>query len=174
MLCSKNSQQAHHHLLGVFSFSILLLKARIPSTSCLRRLPPGPHCPATKRHYSWMSNSVMTHAASLAVGPLEAWVIAALRDASSVPEWSSRHFASCQRNTDAIEREGLPLATGGSFCGIHVWWGRSRQTSAPPERLRQQFSIGWSEKATGAFKQCLYDISLLFQISHVPLLLLEP
>lgn len=48
MLCSINSLQTHHHLLRVFSFSILLFLARIPLTSCLRQMPPGPPPPCHK------------------------------------------------------------------------------------------------------------------------------
>lgn len=44
----------------------------------------GPKRPATKRRYTWMSNSFVTHAASLAVGPLES----PTRSFSGVHVWS--------------------------------------------------------------------------------------
>lgn len=83
-----------------------------------------------------MSNSLMTPAASLAVGPLEAAVIATIRNAS-LSGAAFRHLSTRQRNADAVEREGLPL----SFSGIYVQRGRRRQTPAPHERQTRRNDV---------------------------------
>lgn len=54
----------------------------------------------------------MTPAASLAVGPLEAAVIATIRNASFSGA-AVRHLSTRQRNADAVEKKASPWLRGG-------------------------------------------------------------
>lgn len=94
----------------------------------------GPRRPATKWHYSWTSNSLMTPAASLAVGPLQAWMIAALRRASSVPERSSLSASLDFSEERGRRRRRRPTAGRGGRTLALMSDGEAVNKHLPPER----------------------------------------
>lgn len=126
----------------------------------------------------------MTPAASPAVGPLQAWMIAALRRASSALEWGglsppldfSKERGRRRKRRPPAGRRGRSVAftSDGDAVNKHL---------APPERQIRRiasnddadnFPSGELKRLQKLSSSFSYDISLLFQISHVPPLLLEP
>lgn len=96
-----------------------------------------------------------------------------------------RPFATSRplKGTRTASKEKASRWPQGSFGRIHVRWGRSQQTPAPPERQIRRiasnddadnFPSGELKRLQKLSSSFSYDISLLFQISHVPPLLLEP
>lgn len=125
----------------------------------------------------------MTPAASLAVGPLQAWMIAALRRASSALDWSGLSPPLDFSKERGRRRKRRPPAgrTGRSVAFMSD--GDAVNKHLPPERQIRRiasnddadnFPSGKLKRLQKLSSSFSYDISLLFQISHVPPLLLEP
>lgn len=108
-----------------FSISIRLL-APIPSTSHLRQIPLGP-----PRHKDVLQlNEQQLIDPHCLARSRPTWD---LGDRRPLRDAAFRYLSTCQRNADAVHREGLPLARGALVQGLQltITWGTFR-SDAPP------------------------------------------